>query len=117
METLLQYQAADGMWRQLVDDSTSWKETSSTGMFAYAMITGVKNGWLNRKGYEPAAYKAWTSLITYINADAEITNVCEGTGARNDRQYYLDRKKITGDFHGQAPILWCANALLRKKEE
>jgi unsaturated rhamnogalacturonyl hydrolase len=117
METLLRYQSADGMWRQLVDDSTSWKETSSTGMFAYAMITGVKNGWLNRKDYEPAAYKAWNTLITYINADAEITNVCEGTGTRNDRQYYLDRKKITGDFHGQAPVLWCVNALLRRKGE
>lgn len=114
MKTLLQYQAIDGMWRQLVDDSLSWKETSCTGMFTYAMITGVKKGWLDKKLYEPAACKAWRSLITYINDNGEISDVCEGTGAKNDRQYYLDRKKITGDFHGQAPVLWCANALIRK---
>jgi rhamnogalacturonyl hydrolase YesR len=114
MKTLLQYQAIDGMWRQLVDDSLSWKETSCTGMFTYAMISGVKNGWLDKKLYEPAACKAWRSLITYINDKGEISDVCEGTGAKNDRQYYLDRKKITGDFHGQAPVLWCANALIRK---
>jgi unsaturated rhamnogalacturonyl hydrolase len=25
----------------------------------------------------------------------------------------LDRKRTTGDLHGQAPMLWCASALLR----
>ena len=114
MSSLLHYQAEDGMWRQLIDDTAAWKETSSTAMFAFAMITGVKNGWLPAKPYAAAARKAWLSLITYINDDGAITNVCEGTGAGNNRQYYLDRKKITGDMHGQSPVLWCATALLRK---
>lgn len=113
MQSLLQYQATDGMWRQLVDDSSSWKETSCTGMFAYAMITGVKNGWLNKKMYGRHARKAWLALTEYINDKGAITDVCEGTGAGTTRQYYLDRKKIIGDFHGQAPVLWCATALLR----
>jgi unsaturated rhamnogalacturonyl hydrolase len=113
MMSLLRHQAEDGMWRQLVDDTASWKETSSTGMFAFAMITGVKNGWLNKKEYGSAARKAWLTLTNYINDRGEITEVCEGTGAGNNRQYYLDRKRITGDMHGQAPVLWCATALLR----
>ena len=113
MASLLKYQAEDGMWHQLIDDPTSWKETSSTGMFTFAMITGVKNGWLDKKTYGPAARKGWVALISYINEKGEITNICEGTGKKNDHQYYLDRKKNTGDYHGQAPILWCASALLR----
>lgn len=113
MASLLQYQAEDGMWRQLIDDADSWKETSCTGMFTFAFITGVKEGWLDAKTYGPAARKAWLSLITYINDKDEITEVCEGTNKKNDRQYYLDRKRNTGDLHGQAPLLWCANALLR----
>jgi hypothetical protein len=28
-------------------------------------------------------------------------------------QYYLDRAQLTGDLHGQAPLLWCASAFLR----
>lgn len=113
MASLLQYQAKDGMWHQLVDDPFSWKETSCTGMFAFAMITGVKNGWLDAKKYGPAARKAWLALITYLDENADIRNVCEGTNMKNDHQYYLDRKRLTGDLHGQAPLLWCATALLR----
>jgi rhamnogalacturonyl hydrolase YesR len=113
MASLLKYQAEDGMWRQLIDNPQSWKETSCTGMFTFAFITGVKEGWLDAKTYGPAARKAWLSLITYINKDGDITEVCEGTNKKNDRQYYLDRKRNVGDLHGQAPILWCANAWLR----
>jgi len=114
MASLLKYQAADGMWRQIIDDPQSWKETSCTGMFTYAFITGVKEGWLDKAIYGPAAHKAWRTLITYINADNDITDVCEGTNKKNDHQYYLDRKRNIGDLHGQAPLLWCANAWLRK---
>jgi rhamnogalacturonyl hydrolase YesR len=114
METLLKYQAADGMWRQLIDDPESWPETSSTGMFTFAMIIGVKNGWLDKEVYGAAARKGWLALITYIEPNGDIREVCEGTNKKNDRQSYLDRKRLTGDMHGQAPVLWCATALLRK---
>jgi len=113
MATLLKYQAEDGMWRQLIDDPASWKETSCTGMFTYAFITGVKEGWLDKTTYGIAARKGWLGLIKYINENDDITDVCEGTNKKNDRQYYLDRKKNIGDLHGQAPLLWCATALLR----
>ena len=113
MASLLKYQAPDGMWRQLIDRPESWKETSSTGMFTFAMITGVKNAWLDRKVYGKAARKAWLALTTYLDANGDISNVCEGTNKQNDYQYYIDRARRTGDMHGQAPVLWCATALLR----
>jgi rhamnogalacturonyl hydrolase YesR len=117
MATLLRYQAYDGMWRQIIDDPNSWKETSSTAMFTYAMITGVKNGWLDKKTYGAAARKAWLSLLTYLNEDYNIRNVCEGTGIKNDYQYYLDRQRLTGDLHGQAALLWCAYALINNAKK
>lgn len=114
METLLKYQADDGMWRQLLDDPSSWKESSGTAMFTYAMIVGVKEGWLDEKIYGAAARKAWLTLLTYLNDDDNVRNVCEGTNAYNDYQYYINRRQNTGDLHGQAPLLWCADALLQK---
>ncbi len=113
MTALLKYQASDGMWRQLIDHPEAWPETSSTGMFTFAMVTGVKNGWLDKKTYAPAARKAWLALLTYMEPNGDIRNVCEGTGKNNDYQYYIDRKKNTGDLHGEAPILWTASAFLR----
>ncbi|MFA6084262.1 glycoside hydrolase family 105 protein [Mucilaginibacter sp.] len=113
MSSLLNYQKPSGMWGQLIDDPESWEESSCTGMFTYAMITGVKNKWLTEKLYGPAARKAWLVLVAKINLDHDVTEVCIGTNKKNDRQYYLDRKRITGDLHGQAPVLWCAAALLK----
>lgn len=112
MAALLKYQTPRGVWRQLIVDTTAWPETSGSGMFTYAMITGVKNGWLNEKVYGPAARKAWLGLISFLNDKGEMTNVCEGTNKKDDKQYYLDRKRNTGDLHGQAPVLWCATALM-----
>ena len=113
MASLLQHQSASGMWLQLIDDAASWPETSATGMFTFAFITGVKEGWLDAGTYGPAARKAWLALVGYIDANDEVRDVCEGTNKRNDRQFYLDRKRVTGDLHGQAPLLWCAAAMLR----
>ena len=101
------------MWRQLVDHPEAWQESSSTAMFTFAMVTGVKNGWLTDGAYSKAARKAWLGLTKYIDANSDVRNVCEGTGKQNDQDYYFKRARLTGDLHGQAPILWAASALLR----
>lgn len=113
MESLLKYQADDGLWRQLLDKPESWVETSATGMIAFGMITGVKQGWLPKKTYGPAARKAWLGLVKYINASGDVTEVCVGTNKGFTVQYYMDRAKATGDLHGQAAASWSAMALLK----
>jgi len=113
MGALARHQDPSGMWRQLIDDAGSWPESSATGMFAFAFVTGVKEGWLDPARYAPAARRAWLALIGQLDPEANLREVCVGTGAGDNRQYYLDRPRSTGDLHGQAPILWCASALLR----
>jgi len=113
MSALLKYQGKDGMWRQLIDHDEAWPESSGSAMFTFALVTGVKNGWLDAATYGPAARRAWIAVVGYIDQNQDITNVCEGTGKQNSYDYYLARKRRTGDFHGQAPVLWAASALLR----
>lgn len=114
MATLLKYQDENGMWHQLIDKpDLAWPETSCTGMFTFAFINGVKSGVLDAKVYGPAARKGWLGLMKYIDDKADVREVCEGTNKKNDLQYYLDRGRKIGDMHGQAPILWCASALLK----
>jgi unsaturated rhamnogalacturonyl hydrolase len=113
MASLLSMQRDDGLWGQLLDRPESWPETSGTGMFAFAMVTGVKYGWLDPQPYGAAARKAWLGLLKYLDADANLSNVCAGTPKGATIQYYLDRPRNVGDLHGQAPLLWTASALLR----
>ena len=113
MASLLKYQGKDGMWRQLIDHDEAWPEASSSAMFTFAMVTGVKNGWLDAATYGPAARRGWLAVVGYIDQNSDITSVCEGTNKLPDLAYYLGRKRRTGDFHGQAPVMWAASALLR----
>ena len=113
MASLLKYQTPDGLWRQLIDKPEAWEETSGSAMFAFAMVTGVKNGWLDAKTYGPATRKAWLGLVKHIDADGNLSDVCVGTNKGFSVQYYLDRDRETGNLHGQAPVLWTATALMR----
>lgn len=113
MAALLQAQDEKGMWHQLVDRPDAWPETSSTGMFTFAFVTGVKNGWLDAETYGLAARKAWLALIDYLDDQANMREVCAGMGQRPDAEGYLTAKRAVGDYHGQAPVLWTASALLR----
>ncbi|HSH08983.1 MAG TPA: glycoside hydrolase family 88 protein [Oceanipulchritudo sp.] len=113
MAGLLPLQAPSGLWHQLLDYPDSYEETSCTGMFTYAYITGIKNGWLDAATYGPAARKGWLAMTDKINDKGEIEDVCVGTNEMEGAEAYLQRQRRTGDFHGQAPVLWCANALLR----
>ena len=114
MNSLGYYKKVYGLWGQLVDDKTTWTETSGSAMFVYAMVKGVKKGWLDEATYAPLVRKAWIALIGHIDENGDIDGVCEGTNKTNDRQFYLNRKTLPGNMHGQAPVLWCVNAFLEK---
>lgn len=108
MAALIKYQADDGMWRQLIDYPESWKESSGTAMFGYAFAIGVERGLLPQEPYANAAQKAWDALIKKVDDNGRLTDVCVGTGQSKEASYYLDRPTVTGDLHGQAPLLWFA---------
>ena len=113
MNTLKDTQSPSGIWRQVVDDTTMWEETSGSAMFTYSIIVGVKNGWLDNNIYGPIARQAWIKLSQYIEENGDVRDVCEGTNIGNDSEHYRNRKALTGDLHGQAPMLWCAYELTK----
>jgi unsaturated rhamnogalacturonyl hydrolase len=117
MKTLLQFQGADGMWHQLLDDPASYPESSCTGMFLYALASGLKSGWLPAGEYRENISKGWNALAGYVTPKGKVKNVCVGTNAKNNRKHYLTRPKRTGNFHGQAAVLWAATAMIRLNAE
>ena len=131
MNGLLEYQIKDGpakgLWKQIVNsnDPRNWPETSGSAMFCFALISGVKKGWLDSDVYGAAAVNAWLGLSRFVVPSGEIRNVSKWaykpfshpeSGDKYDsdeENYYFDREKCLGDNHGQAPLMWCAAALLQ----
>lgn len=94
MAALLKCQGSDGLWRQLLDQPDAWPETSGTAMFDFAMVTGVKNGWLDGKAYGPAARKAWLALVKQLDANASLREVCVGTDKGKSREYFTFNVRV-----------------------
>jgi rhamnogalacturonyl hydrolase YesR len=112
MVGILKYQDAAGLWHQVLIDKDSFEETSCTAMFVYSFAAGVNKGRLDKR-YESAAEKGWTALTKKID-NGMLKDVCCGTDENGIYDYYLNRPRITGDFHGMAPLLWAATALTEK---
>jgi rhamnogalacturonyl hydrolase YesR len=112
MSSLKNHQCDDGMWRQLIDNERSWKETSGTAMFGYAISEGVKKGIIPEKEFSEVYKKAWNALKGYVSDNGKLNDICTGTGQSTDVNYYLERPKVTGDLHGQAAMLWFCFSLL-----
>ena len=66
MDGLLPVQIASGTdagaWRQVLDRTDAGAEMSCTAMFTYALVTGLKNGWISGAQYVTAAKNGWTAL-------------------------------------------------------
>ena len=112
MKALVTYQSENGMWRQLIDYQYSWAESSGTAMFAFAMTRGIDQGLLKGKKYKTAANKALVAILAHVDKAGKIREVCVGTNKTADRDFYLERPRVVGDFHGQAPLLWLINERL-----
>jgi unsaturated rhamnogalacturonyl hydrolase len=113
---LLPFQLSSGLWSQVINlpnDSKNWGESSGTAMFTYAMVAGVKRGVLDAAIYVPVIEKAWKGLQGQINANGDVSNICVGTWYKSSAQEYMGLSRLTGDGHGQAPVLWVVAELLR----
>ena len=48
-----------------------------------------------------------------ISAQGDVRDICVGTWYKASAQEYMALTRLTGDGHGQAPVLWAAAELLR----
>jgi len=70
-------QQDDGLWRSSLLDPASYpmRETSGSGLFAFALAWGVNQGLLERPRYAPAVRRAWAALAASVEADGKLTHV------------------------------------------
>jgi rhamnogalacturonyl hydrolase YesR len=120
MDGLIACQDANGMWYQVLDMSSDPRdsvETSCTGMFVFALATGVEEGWLPEVPYKQAALNGWAALANFVNPNGAVREVCMWMSQSSDVTYYLNRPREVGNAHGQAAVIWAATAIGRLNSE
>jgi len=107
-----------GGWYQVLDRSGeqgNYIETSCTSMFTYAILKGVRKGYLDKK-YLANAHMAYQGLIKNFITENEdgtinLTRVCSvaGLGGNPYRdgsyEYYINEKIRDNDPKGVAPFI------------
>lgn len=93
VEALVQYQDAEtGMWRTLINDESSYVESSGTACFAYGILYGVEKGILPAC-YQKMAQRAAQAIYDRVDADGKLGDVSDGTGLVEELQQYRERPK------------------------
>ncbi len=137
MNGLLQYQIPQGeegagLWKQVVDsdDERNWAETSGSAMFTYALVSGVRRGWLDVETFGEPARHAWLGLVSRFDmSSGALSDVSKWAYkpdshdeydnydfSGDEENYYFMRRPEEGEVgndHGQAPLMWAAAALAR----
>lgn len=88
VQSLVKYQNASGMWHTLIDDPTSYVESSATCGFGYGILKAVHTGLIAPE-YEEAAKKALKPILGYIGEDGVVSQVSYGTPmGRQSKEFY-----------------------------
>lgn len=84
-------EAGDGRWHQVMDDPSTFLETSSSAMFTFALATGVVEGWIPRAQYQGTVLAAWTGLLRAVGEDGTVAGICQGTPVEPNVAAYNSR--------------------------
>ncbi len=102
-----------GCWHQVIDHPESYDEYSCTCMIAFAMVRGIRCGWLRKSDYQSSVDRAWRAIESRTSPNGDLVNVCAGTGKQITLQNYFDRPAINGkDDRGGAMGLMFATELI-----
>lgn len=89
METLVKLQAESGLWHTLLNDETSYEESSASANFAYGIMKGVRLGLLDKK-YNECAYKAINALYGCVDENGTVDKCSYGTGMGETLEFYKE---------------------------
>jgi len=101
-------QDEEGMWHQVLNDLTSYQESSCTSMFVYAFARAVRFGWLeNREKYVEAVLKGFEALAKKaVDCHGNVYGVCRGSDFSFTEDYYKNELSWNlNDTHGTGIIM------------
>eukprot|EP00041_Stephanoeca_diplocostata_P019802 m.430944 g.430944 ORF g.430944 m.430944 type:complete len:432 (-) comp21399_c2_seq16:1907-3202(-) len=78
----------DGRWHQLLNDSSTFLETSCTAMYIVSFTQAVAEGWLDLEVFAPVIAKAWAGLSSVIDDNGYVSGICDGFGIHATAEDY-----------------------------
>lgn len=106
-------QDKSGMWHQLLDDPSSFLETSASAIFTYCIAHAICEGWISPISYGAQALAGWEAVSTQINAKGQVENTVVGSGMGFDRTFYCHRPVHVLAAHGYGPVIWAGAETIR----
>ncbi len=115
LHALLPLQAADGLWRQVLDQSSAQPELTVTAMSVTALTVARSHGWLPAGVADAAVTRAWAGMQSRIDATGGFRDVCAGTPAGPTLDFYLQRPIVHGrDDRAAAMVLLAVQSFCRE---
>ena len=75
---LVPLQESSGLWHTVLNDSSTYLESSAAAAFALAIATGIRCGVLSPE-LRPVAARAWEAARGYVSPAGDFTGVSGGT--------------------------------------
>ena len=91
---LSEHQTKNGLWRTILDDRTSYEETSASAMYLFAFVRARKLGILGSE-YDKVIERAYQGLAKHVDRKGVFTGTSEGTWP-GTVEYYKSLK--TGEW-------------------
>ena len=101
IEALCRYQNESGMWHTLIDDPTSYVESSATCGFGYGILKAVHTGLVSPE-YEKVAMAALQPILGYIGHDGVVSQVSYGTPMGRETKDFYKKIELRQMPYGQA---------------
>jgi len=114
VEKLVNYQDESGLWHTILNDNTSYLESSATAGFSYGIMKAVRKGYISQN-YMDTAYKAVSGLLEQIDENGSVQKVSVGTGMGDNIEFYKEIK-ITTMPYGQSLAILCLTEYLLAAE-
>lgn len=106
-------QDKSGFWHQLLNDNTTYLETSATAIYTYCIAHAINEGWIDNLAYGAQALLAWHAVSSQVNAKGQVENTCVGSGMGFDPAFYACRPVHVMAAHGYGPVVWAGGEIIR----
>ena len=101
---LAEVQDGSGMWHTVLDDPTSYVESSATAGFCYGILKAVRLGYIDAS-YRDVGLKAAEALLGNIDEKGVVQNVSYGTPMGRETVDFYKQIPICPMPYGQAMVL------------